>query len=188
MELTISEQAEEEIKDRLLDLRKDAYHCSLCQIDPQKWLKVAIAVYRGDPVIRVKQEYGIGQETYYKIRKQILDIQNKYVEYQISNLDANMDAADEATTGMLEVLQDSVEDMKTNKKVDYDKAKAMEAVSSSLDRLQKSAVSMSMRKNKLLDKPDVVVEKRGPEIDYEARKKELLAIQKAEAIDVTENV
>lgn len=184
--LTVTEEVEEALKARLFEVRKTSYWNALCFTDPEKWLKVALSVYRGDTVRSTMKNYSVAQTTYYAVLKQVLDIQEKYLEYQVSQLDANMDAVDEATSGMLELVHRSVGEMRDGE-VDYDKAKTTESLSASLDRIQKSAISMSMRKNKLLDRPDVVVENRGPAIDYEARKEELLAMRKAEAIDVTED-
>ena len=182
--LSISDQIELDLKDRLVKIQNDARGDSLCRTDPEKWLLVAVDVYKGMSVTGTMKKHRVNQRVYYNIRKQILDIQNKYLEHQLDTLDANIDASDEATAELLEVLRESITELRSSG--GYDVAKTTESIAATLERLQKSSVGMSMRKNKLLDKPDVVVEQRGPGIDYEARKKELLEMRKAEAIDITE--
>ena len=189
--LDVADQIELDLKDRFVKIQSEARGDSLCRTDPDKWLAVAVDVYKGLPVTGVTKKHRVNQRVYYNIRKQILDIQNKYLKHQLDNLDANIDASDDATAELLEVLNDSIANLKSNRNPDV--AKVTESIAASLERLQKSSVGMSMRKNKLLDKPDIVVEKRGPGIDYEARKKELIEIgraeakmKKAKAIDITE--
>lgn len=109
------------LKDKLKELQGKSHYNAICVRDPELWMKTASWTFQGKGPRKAMQELGISQQTYYKVQRQILDIRDEYKEFQLSNIHANIDAAQSVIAkGLEQFIDENGEAV-----LDLDKAKTI---------------------------------------------------------------
>ena len=130
------------LKERLKEVRDGAHYNDLAVTKPEKWMQIAMAVFRAKSILGTMRELGVTQHSVYKVKKQILDIRDDYKEFQINNIDANIDAIDDITAEELQKVREEG--------LELNHAKAIKELSV-------ASQIMSQRRHKLSDGADKVV-------------------------------
>lgn len=176
-------EIESQIHERLRETQKDAYYNSLCVRDPEKWKNVAMAVYQGAGCRPTMKALGIGQHTFYEVKKACFATPDLYRKHVAENAHVTQAINDDNKQKLSELIGDKIEQgVDAKELLDLAKAQKELSVTGQID---------SQRIQRLEGEADVIVkhEVKSPE-ELTKELEEMFSVKDAEVVEaefVTEN-
>lgn len=170
----LNNETEARLRERLAELSAGANAGNITVSKPEKWLEIARLVMKGMAIRKVCAATHSSMTTVCRIRNEVFGSVEAYRKAVAEAITVNVDLIDIIKTKEFERM---VEDSEEGKSLPEGKIRSLKDLSviQTMD---------SARASKMLGEADVKVEHKFEKVDFEARKKELLAMRRAESVDV----